>query len=267
MTKLLARVEPHITRTIKSLERKTFDEDPIAGPYSFAVSLFGSAYKRHGTIIEKALVEHLQARRGLKVWAEPQFKVSSAADSLATCYQDASSLPDAHLPYGELVRTLQLDLIVFDNATGVVSAYEVKRGAGTHDSGKRRQMARDTVCTKVLLLNYAKDLGLAATDSRAHIIFYYGKMSVPPPIGLRGEDLDELFGAGTYAGLETVNTEFRRQLMDVVERHSPKITSALNGRSPATLGSTPKDVISTQLKSSRGFRLTNLLTPFFRGNH
>jgi hypothetical protein len=49
-----------------------------------------------------------------------------------------------------------VDAIVLDKNTGILRAYEIKRGFGVHDSGKRRSMLRDTLCVQALLKSYGK---------------------------------------------------------------------------------------------------------------
>jgi hypothetical protein len=48
---VLELVKPEIEKTIKSLDLKKFEPDPIAGPhFSKITSVMSSAYKRHGYI-------------------------------------------------------------------------------------------------------------------------------------------------------------------------------------------------------------------------
>jgi len=58
---VLDLVKEEIETTIHSLEAKTFLADPIAGPhFSKITSVMSSAYKRHGYILERALLEALK---------------------------------------------------------------------------------------------------------------------------------------------------------------------------------------------------------------
>src|SRR6476660_1441313 len=94
-------------------------------------------------------------------------------------------------PYSEGERTLQVDVVVFDKNTGIIRAYEVKRGFGMHDSGKQRSMRRDILAVQVLLKSYGKERGLDVKEAFSHIIFYYGQCSIPKPFSLTGQELDE----------------------------------------------------------------------------
>jgi hypothetical protein len=119
-------------------------------------------------------------------------------------------------PYSDGQRTLQVDAIVFDKNKSTLKAYEIKRGAGLHDSGKRRSMLRDTLCVQVLLKNYGKDRGHDAGSALSHIIFYYGKCSIPKPFSVTGAELDEHFGWPIRDPVEEVNKYFQERLFSIL---------------------------------------------------
>ena len=71
---LLAPVRHYVEGTVNRLARKSFKADPIVeAKYSRVTSIVSSAYKRHGSILERALVAALTAAPHLLVWAEPHF--------------------------------------------------------------------------------------------------------------------------------------------------------------------------------------------------
>ena len=83
LTGFMSAVRPTIDLTIARLECKKFIEDPICGPnYSRIYSIIGSAQKRHGHILELALREGLRESGRHRIWTEPEFAVSRAADTL-----------------------------------------------------------------------------------------------------------------------------------------------------------------------------------------
>src|SRR6266851_9694729 len=101
------RVKPIVDQTISTLASARFVVDPIAGEkYSRLTSIISSAYKRHGTILEFALRESLRESNRHRVWREDSFRVSRAADQIVGQQAD-----DALLPYGESIRTLQIDMM------------------------------------------------------------------------------------------------------------------------------------------------------------
>lgn len=170
----MERVAPVVDETIAALARSKFISDPIAGDrYSRATSIVSSAYKRHGRILETALREGLRDSNRHRVWKEDAFRVSRAADALVGS-QDEDACRRSALPYGDSVRTLQIDLVAFDNADNFIRAYEVKRGNGQFDAGKIRSIRRDLVCVQVLLKSYGEVANLRPASAESRIIFYYG---------------------------------------------------------------------------------------------
>src|SRR5436309_11970072 len=105
----MERVAPVVDETIRALAKTKFVQDPIAGlKYSRATSIISSAYKRHGSILETALRESLRESNRHKVWQDEAFRVSRAANTLADA-QDEDACRQSSLPYGDSVRTLQID--------------------------------------------------------------------------------------------------------------------------------------------------------------
>src|SRR5829696_24132 len=105
----MERIAPVVDSTIGTLARTAFTQDPIAGTkYSRATSIISSAYKRHGRILEAAIREGLRDSNRHQVWKEDNFKVSRAADALASS-QSPDECARSSLPYGEALRTLQIE--------------------------------------------------------------------------------------------------------------------------------------------------------------
>lgn len=167
MGAVLEAVRDEVEKTIRALDRKKFAPDPIAGPhFSKITSVLSSAYKRHGYILERGLLEALKTCPDFDVWREDNFQVPSAVDHIvAGSILQPTALIGTDYPYSTGHRTLQVDVIVFDKRTGVLRAYEVKRGNGAYDSGKRRSITRDILSIQVLLKNYGKSKGLAVTEA------------------------------------------------------------------------------------------------------
>src|SRR5215475_3840069 len=118
----MKRTAPVVDETILALSKVKFSEDPIAGvKYSRATSIVSSAYKRHGRILEMALLESLRESNRHKVWNDEGFRVSREADALANT-QDLDACRKTTLPYGNSVRTLQIDMVAFDSADESIRA-------------------------------------------------------------------------------------------------------------------------------------------------
>jgi len=218
MTELLETLTPEIERTINSLNKRKFSPDPIAGlHFSKIVSVMSSAYKRHGYIIERAILEQLKLNPDFVAWRDDAFMISPMADQIVSSgMSNPSTLNGTETAYLAGHRTLQVDAIVFNKTTGHLAAYEIKRGAGAHDAGKRRQMLRDTLCVQVLLKSYGLQRNLHVKSVSSHVIFYYGKCSLPAPYRLTRAELDSHFGWKVSEAVEGVNGLYREKLFAIL---------------------------------------------------
>ncbi|MET4280042.1 MULTISPECIES: hypothetical protein [unclassified Bradyrhizobium] len=165
----LDRVTPVVDLTISRLASQRFLVDPISGEkFSRQTSIISSAYKRHGAILEVAIRESLCESNRHKVWREDAFKVSRAADQIVGQQPD-EAYSSTTLPYGEAVRSLQIDMIAFDNADKTLRAYEIKRGNGAFDAGKIRSIRRDLSVTQMLLKSYGETFKLNPAKAEVRI--------------------------------------------------------------------------------------------------
>lgn len=216
----LPRTVDEVRKTIAALEAARFAADPLIDPVaSRTASIVSSAYKRHGFILERALLERLAQNPRFTVWEDRAFLVPQGADHVvAGSIGNPTSLIGAEFPYGAPGRTIQVDLVVFDKQLKRLSAYEVKRGTGLHDSGKRRSILRDLLCTQLLLRSYGLTREAKAKTAESKIIFYYGKRSIEPPFSLVREDLDEHFQFDVVAAIEEINAMYREELAALLRR-------------------------------------------------
>lgn len=211
---VLKLLKPDIEKTIIALASKKFRIDPLAGEkYSKIVSVLSSAYKRHGFILERAILEAVRQNPDLIVWEDPKFQVSNTADHMVdSILKTPSDAFSTEMPYGAGHRALQVDLIVFNVKNKHITSYEIKRGNGLHDAGKKRSILRDLLCQQVLLRSYAASKGHKAETARVHIIFYYGQCSIKKPFSLVKDELDEHFGCPVVDAVEKVNDAFKLRL-------------------------------------------------------
>lgn len=218
--KLLETLKPTVDATIEKLAKNNFTVDPIAGPhFSKITSVLSSAYKRHGHIIEAAILARVNAYDRYEAHRVERFFITDqASGTVESAHEDFQSLKDAHLPYVDdpALKCIQIDMVLFDKERREVRAYEVKRANGQHDAGKKRSMRREALLAKVLLKNYGRTFGWEANASQSHVIFYYNKRGIPAPIGIIGDELDDHFGVPVRAFVESVNEYFRTRLFDVL---------------------------------------------------
>lgn len=216
---LLERLRPLIDETIEKLRDTTFREDPIAGrKYSRATSIVSSAYKRHGQILERALLERLKDCARLQVWREDAFKLSHDSLRELRTHQRVEKFLRVELPYGEPERSIPVDMLVFDTRSRVLGSYNVKRGNGSYDAGKRQTILDDLLRTQMLLLDYGRQTGRAPAAANARIVFYYGLRSIAEPLSLVGDELDAHFDFPVIEAIEFVNAYFKRSLHALIEQ-------------------------------------------------
>lgn len=215
---LLDRLIPLIDETIRKLAQTKFRLDPLGGrKYSRATSIVSSAYKRHGVLLGQAIIERLKECAHLRVWTESGFKLSTESDALFRQHDYIEKCLGFALPYGEAERTIPIDMMVYDKRSETLRSYNIKRGNGSYDAGKRRLITEELVRTHMLLKSYAQLHGLRPNSVGAHIIFYYGVISIPPPFSFAGDQMDEHFGFDVSAAVEAANEYFRRQLYELIE--------------------------------------------------
>lgn len=215
---VLEALKEEIDKTIRSLDIKEFEADPIAGKhFSRITSVMSSAYKRHGTIIERSLLEAVKLYDRYEAWREEQFFVPESVDHIIDGnLGETGRLAGIEHPYGTGPRTLQVDLIVVDKTNNSVAAYEVKRGFGWFDAGKRRSMLRDTLAVQLLVKGYAQGRGFTPSSASSYVVFYYGKASLPKPFSLIGAELDGHFGCEVRSHIEEVNAYFQQRLFAIL---------------------------------------------------
>lgn len=217
-------LENQIDSTIAAALARQFRADPIVpAKYTNAVSAIGSVVKRHGAVIQAAVIERLRASPHHHVLDVGRLIIPPEADLLArtgaleTCLR--TSLPYDATAIG---RVIVPDLVVIDRRTNVVTAYEIKRGSGHLDAGKRRATERDLLCAAMVLPSAVTQLGYEVSrPGRARAIFYYGCRSTDPRLGLVRADLDRHFGWPVRCYVDEVNELFRTRLAEALaERDS-----------------------------------------------
>ena len=142
---VLEKLKILVDKKVETLSKKpNFRKDPIGGKYAWSTSVISSAYKRHGAILEEAIVERLKEANHLDVITEKEFCVSDKANTLALkSGKDFTDMPGVNLQYETKNADikLQVDGIVYNKRTKIVSSYEIKRGNGVFDAGKKNHFA------------------------------------------------------------------------------------------------------------------------------
>src|SRR4030095_17056748 len=95
----------------------------------------GSAIKRHGGLIEAAIIEALTLESDYQLWKEAHFSVPGAAD-YAVQSQSPDEIAFTRLPYGTASRSLQIDLMAYSRSRRRLAAYATQRGPRAQRSRK-----------------------------------------------------------------------------------------------------------------------------------
>lgn len=207
-----------LSAALARLADTQFRTDPIGGDkYSRATSIISSAYKRHGQILGRALLERLKDCDRFQVWTEDTFKLAAASRTELQRGMPATAYREVALAYGEQEQVIPVDLIVYDAAARTVRSYNVKRGNGAYDAGKKRLILNELLRVQMHLAGYARSMGFSFETAEAHIIFYYGLRSIPEPFSLIAEDLDDHFHFPVLDAMEAVNHQFREGLHALIE--------------------------------------------------
>lgn len=211
-------MQPTLQEALAKLARTDFRADPIGGvKYSRATSIISSAYKRHGQILGKALLERLNECGRFNVWTENNFKLSLLSKLELQKEFPPINYREINLSYGEQDQTIPIDLIVYDADSKKMCSYNVKRGNGAYDAGKKRLIFGELIRTQMQLKSYGEEIGFNVKTAEAYTIFYYGLRSIPEPYSLVGEQLDNHFQFPVYSAIEAVNDLFRAGLYELIE--------------------------------------------------
>lgn len=196
---------------------KQFRPDPsLDEQTSRIVSVFSSLSRKDGFILQHAVERALLLAPQLHVWQEPEFEISHAADHLAK-EDNVETCLRTELPYGlNAIRRISRDLIVVNPETRKAGSYDVKRGVGAVDCGKRRQLICDTLGTQMLLKDYVRGHGYEVDRAEARVISVYGRTGLPADITIRGDQLNEHFGAEIEAPVREAAHMFRARIADLL---------------------------------------------------
>ncbi|MEM0949942.1 MAG: hypothetical protein AAGK37_21280 [Pseudomonadota bacterium] len=225
---VLDQVRPTVDATIERLAATKFVVDPVAGAeLSRITSIVSSAYKRHGAIIEVALFHAIAERNDISAENKVKFYVNRNASSYVEGHNVKSpegleACLATDVPYREEGAEYELDIVYYDHNRGRIVALEVKRGNGQFDRGKRDSMIKSALTVRTLLRSYAHQRGWLANEVESRIVAYYGVPQFPPPIYLRGRELNHFIGAGIEEAIEQVNDYFRDCLHAVVGGKAPQ---------------------------------------------
>lgn len=180
--------------------------------------LINSLVIREGHVLQRAITEVLSTNPRYVVWTEQNFAISKGADLLMRS-DDGGDYEGSDLRYGvDTARNVDLDIVVYDRVYQSLCAYEVKRGAGKLDNGKARSTKQDLLTARLLLASYGRGKGFTVESVDVFGIFYYGNRSLPRPMSISGDELDEHFGMSVQEPVEAALNLYRRMAREMMNR-------------------------------------------------
>lgn len=201
-----------VRRLIARVLAKDYTPDPLLdADTSLAISRASAVIKGHGGLLCMQLQHALAGHDDLVVLPGDDFAISAEADQLAA-EQDIDACRLADLPYDAATadRTVDVDLIVYNTTDQSITAYEIKRGHGSVDSGKRRQTLRDGYAVAAHLRDFARRRGYRVLRSDFKVVSIYGRTGLPVDVTINGDRIDAHFGSAVSGPLWQSERYLRR---------------------------------------------------------
>jgi hypothetical protein len=222
---LLKAADEAVTSAINT----RFPLDELLGAeLSRLISVSNSVVKRHGLLLERAIITALEASGRFQVLHNPVIPITAAADSLVAS-NSPETLARVALRYDTpAVRSVTHDLVVIDTQCAWAGAYQVKRGGGDMGPRLRKPLERDLAAVRLLLRSYLRDQGYSAVDVvTTAAIDWLGSAGLPEHLTILGTELDEHFGVPVVPTIERMTEHLRAALHRAVPELLEPLLTAL----------------------------------------
>jgi hypothetical protein len=229
------------TEAVANAVNTKFPLDGLLGPeLSRLISVCASVVKRHGLLLERAIIDALEKSERFQVLHNPVVPITAAADSLVAS-NPPETLARVALRYdAPTVRSVTHDLVVIDTHCAWAGAYQVKRGGGDMGPRLRRPLERDLAATRLLLRSYLRDLGYTSIDIvTTGAIDWLGSAGLPEHLSIAGTELDAHFGVPVTPTIERMTAHLRAELHKAVPDLLRPLLSVLEMQVGATAQRAP----------------------------
>ena len=192
-----------------------FPIDPLIGKdLSRALSCIGSVVKRHGTLIELGVAGALVASDRFIVLPNVAIPLTKAALQLLDAKNTDMTLSKIKLSAdSEADGIVNVDLVVVDPEARWAGSYEIKRGNGATEHGKRRPIMRRLRAVRLVLASFVDQLGYGPIETvTSAVIDYYGASGFDPNFTITRNRLDEHFGVPIVATVDAMTKAARDAL-------------------------------------------------------
>jgi RNase H-fold protein (predicted Holliday junction resolvase) len=198
-----------------------FPQDPVIGPdLSRAISTLGSVVKRHGGLIELGIAGALIASERFVVLTNVALPVTKGAAQLLDAKNSDQALAKIRLSAdSEADGIVNVDLVVVDPEAKWAGAYEIKRGNGATEHGKRRQSIHKLRAARLVLESYLRQAGYGTMETcTSGVIDYYGSAGFTPEFTLLRDELDDHFGVPVVATVDAMTAALQEELKAALPR-------------------------------------------------
>jgi len=199
-----------------------FPVDPLIGTeLSRALSCIGSVVKRHGGLIELGIAGALRVSDRFVLLPNVAIPLTKAALQLLDAKNTDETLSKIKLAAdSEASGIVNVDLVVVDPEAGWAGAYEIKRGNGTTEHGKRRPIMRRLRAVRLVLASFVDQLGYGPIKTATSaVIDYFGASGFDPHFTITREQLDDHFGVPVTATVDAMTMAVR----DALEAELPAL--------------------------------------------
>ena len=215
-----------------------FPIDPLIGKeLSHALSCIGSVVKRHGGLIEMGIAGALVASDRFIVLPKVTLPLTKAALQLVDGKNSDENLAKIRLSAdSEADGMVNLDLCLVDPEARCAGVYEIKRGNGVTEHGKRRPIMRKLRAVRPVLASYVHQLGYGPIETvTSAVIDYYGGSGFDPDFAITRNNLDEHFGVPVVATVDAMTAAVR----DALEAALPALFEPVFDRMTSSDGDMP----------------------------
>jgi hypothetical protein len=202
------------SEAVASAINTRFPLDELLGPeLSRLISVCASVVKRHGTLLERAIIQALEESKRFQVMHNVIIPITGAAESLVAS-NSPETLARVALRYDSpAVRSVTHDLLVIDTHCAWAGAYQVKRGGGELGTRIKRPLERDLGATRLLLRSFLRDQGYNSIDIvTTAVIDVLGAAGLPEHLTIQGSEIDQHFGVPVVPTIERMTTHLREEL-------------------------------------------------------
>lgn len=199
-----------------------FPIDPLIGKdLSRALSCIGSVVKRHGALIELGVGGALVASDRFIVLPNVTIPLTKAATQLLDARNTDATLSKIKLSAdSEAAGIVNVDLVVVDPEARWAGAYEIKRGNGVTEHGKRRPILRKLRAVRLVLASFVEQLGYGPIETTTSaVIDYYGASGFDAQFTITRDQIDGHFEVPVVATVDAMTATVR----DTLEAELPAL--------------------------------------------